>query len=199
MIPDLVGAANEITMVIHDVRDIAQTNIGRATATAHGSKQAFDGTPVAVSAFSDVPLGRELGVQHKAAHEVFAQTIAGVLADLEEFRAKLLACADSHETNDDMVRSALLSLGRSYRHHDYHATQNYNRGRRHQGNALDSSHAKDGTAPTTGVHGAVHASDSAASSGTTNAAPAQPASSQPAQPPSSPAAQPPSDVSLPGS
>ena len=138
------GRADEISMVIEDIRDIARDDIGTATDHAEDSSHTFASVGVGIGDFSSVPMARSFALQHQAAHEVFRDTIRGVLADLEDFRARLLACADGHETTDASVRAHLQGMSNSYEHHQLHSRRNYDHGRREHTEALDTGSAPGG-------------------------------------------------------
>jgi hypothetical protein len=122
-------AANEIEMTIAEIRRIADETMASMQSTAESETRSFSNLKVPVSAFGGTPQGKTLGRQHEAAHEVFVQTIEGVIADLREFQRNLRACADSHEDTDEAAKAALTALGRSYARHTYRSAYNYDRGR----------------------------------------------------------------------
>lgn len=148
-ISDAVGV---VDVAIDRVTAIANAKLPGAEDEVTQSTRAFrDFTPPTTS-FGEVPLAQELARQHHAAHQVFVETVDGVIADLRDFRQKLLDSMKSHQNTDDAAHAALLSLSRSYdANHTFHAEQVYDQGRAEQGANLRTSH--DG-APTQSDSGA---------------------------------------------
>ena len=104
-------AAGEVKMVIDEVRAIARKTMADLTHQAGNHKSAFGGdAKVGHAAFGQVPKAQAFAAHQEAARQVFIDTLQGVIADLEAFRANLLACADAHQANDESVQAGLLAL-----------------------------------------------------------------------------------------
>lgn len=109
-------ATDEVTMVIDEVREIANRTMHALATDADQDRAAFAQAPTDPAMFGEAPLARALGRHHRAAHQVFVDTLQGVLEDLESFRDNLKACADTQEATDESVQAGLLALGRRYDH-----------------------------------------------------------------------------------
>lgn len=156
IVPDMSGlsptqalkAAGEVTMVIDEVRDIANRTMHELATKAGRDRSAFAQTPTDLGMFSQVPLARQLGEEHRAAHQVFVDTLQGVLEDLETFRDNLRACADSQEATDESVQASLLALGRRYDHGSFASDRANKTSREVHGRELASAAPRDAGAPT---------------------------------------------------
>ena len=113
MIPDLAGTAAAVEITIDEIRRIANTTIPATEEDATKATQSFRDLAVDTAAFGGHPLAKELAHQHRGAHEVFVETINGVIRDLQEFADKLRESMDSHEQNDDAIAAMLLPSPRS--------------------------------------------------------------------------------------
>lgn len=140
-------AAGEVTMVIDEVREIANRTLHALATKAKDDRSAFVSTPVDPGMFGEVPLARELGEEHRAAHQVFTDTLQGVLEDLEAFRDNLRACADSQEATDESVQAGLLALGRRYDHRELASDRANQASWQEHGRPFDAA-AEPGAAPT---------------------------------------------------
>lgn len=116
---------SEIEMTIDAVRQIANRTMGAMQQQAQSSSRVLGDVDLPASAFGGWPQGVALGHHHRAAHEVFAKTLEGVLADLEEFAQNLRDTADSSERSDEEVQASLLALGKGYRDHTFRSQRNY--------------------------------------------------------------------------
>lgn len=134
MFAEEAGARIQIT--IEKIESIAKSTMERLKETATTETNGFRGHQVPTGAFSKVPAAEALARQAKAAHDVFDETIRGVIADLEEFQANLLATAKAHARTDEDARAALLALGRRYHDHTYHANANFDASRSREGTNL---------------------------------------------------------------
>lgn len=136
----LTEAVGIVDVAIDRVTAIANAKLPGAEDEVTSSTSEFRSFTPDTSSFSEVPLAQELAHQHRAAHQVFVETIDGVIADLQEFRQTLLDSMRAHENTDDAAHAALLSLGRSYQDdHEFHSDQNYDQGRQEQGDKLRTS------------------------------------------------------------
>jgi hypothetical protein len=129
-------AVGAIDVAISRVTAIANSVLPSAESEVTTASTSFRNLTLPPASFSEVPLAQQLGEQHQAAHQVFRDTVEGVIDDLVEFRQKLLDSMKSHENNDDAVHAALASLGRRYDGHVYHSQENYERARQEQGDRL---------------------------------------------------------------
>src|SRR6476620_6112829 len=94
----LAASVHTVEVTIEAIRDIANSTLPKAETDA-----AHSGTS---------PLGKELGHQHKGAHEVFVETIEGTIKDLQDFRQKLLDAMNNHENTDDAAQQLLLGISK---------------------------------------------------------------------------------------
>ncbi len=151
----LTEAVGIVDVAIDRVTAIANAKLPGAEDEVTSSTSEFRSFTPDTSSFSEVPLAQELAQQHQAAHQVFVETVDGVIADLKEFRQRLLDSMKAHENTDDAAHAALLSLGRAYEgDHEFHSEQSYEQGRQEQGDNLRTSHgggephpADSGTTP----------------------------------------------------
>jgi hypothetical protein len=148
MIPELAGldgpaaaAAGQIEVTIQRIEEIAKTTVAGAESSASESSSSFRNLKLSHAAFGDVPLARQLATQHQAAHEVFVETVQGVVQDLRDFQSKLIASAKAHQGTDDAAYATLVSLGRGYQHHDFHSEDNWRKSRAEQGDRLPGQDA----------------------------------------------------------
>lgn len=122
-----VAAAQQIEMTIQAVKDIANQTMGELETRASDSRTKFQALDLPARAFGEVPLGLALARHHDAAHQVFLETINGVVKDLEDFAQKLRDTASSNEARDEEVETALVALGNRYQDHNFQADENYDR------------------------------------------------------------------------
>ena len=141
MIPELAGTAKAIETIevtISAVLEIANSLSDAETDVNHASTS-FKNLTLDVGAFGHSPLGQELGHQHRGAHEVFVETIQGVVADLRDFQQNLRDSMKSHEATDDSAEALLLGLAKKYDGHTYNADANYDQGLHDQAENLTTS------------------------------------------------------------
>ncbi|CAN5612934.1 hypothetical protein BH10ACT10_BH10ACT10_29640 [soil metagenome] len=145
MNPDmaLAAAAHDVEVTIDAIRDIANSTLPKAETDASHSSSSFKNLTLDVSAFGASPLGKELGHQHLGAHEVFVETIAGTIKDLQDFRQKLLDAMNNHESTDDAAQDMLLSISKKYDGHSYHSSKSYDRALHDQAENLTTSSSAD--------------------------------------------------------
>lgn len=130
-------AAGAVEVTIDRIRQIANTQVATMAENTRSQEQAFRNLDVSASAFSEVPEARALAEQHRAAHQVFVETINGILTDLELFRDALVGSAQAHESTDDAAYAALTALGSRYTSPDaLHSEASYEGERAEQGEAL---------------------------------------------------------------
>ena len=161
MIPELAAAAHTVEVTIEAIRDIANSTLPDAETDATDSSTGFRNLSLPVSAFGDSPLGQELGHQHQGAHEVFAATIEGTIADLQDFRQKLLDAMKNHETTDEAAQDLLRGISQRYDGHQYQSTHRFDETRTHLADDLNGGHAYDG-----GAQAEAGAPDTSAAAGT---------------------------------
>ena len=131
------AAAGAVEVTIERIQQIANTQVAAMADNARSREQAFRNLDVSASAFSEVPEARALAEQHRAAQQVFAETIKGILTDLEEFRDALVVSARAHESTDDAAYAALTALGSRYTSTEgLHSEESYQGERAEQGEAL---------------------------------------------------------------
>lgn len=130
-------AAGAVEVTIERIQQIANTQVAAMAENARSQERAFRNLDVSASAFSEVPEARALAEQHRAAQQVFAETIKGILTDLEEFRDALVLSARAHESTDDAAYAAMTALGSRYTSTEaLHAHEQYQGERAEQGEAL---------------------------------------------------------------
>ncbi|MCW2779182.1 MAG: hypothetical protein JWN17_2907 [Frankiales bacterium] len=103
------GAAQVFQLTLDGVRDIG-TRLGALEGDASSTSSQFAGTPLDASMFGHSHGGQALAHTHRAAHDVFHQTLQGVLKDIATFRDRLLKTVDTYEAQDGDARHALLAL-----------------------------------------------------------------------------------------
>ncbi|HET8604855.1 MAG TPA: hypothetical protein VFM09_13070 [Marmoricola sp.] len=140
-----VGQALQIT--IEAIEQIAKSTMAELQHTADSTTSGFRSHKLPAAAFSPVPKAQQLAEQQDAAHDVFVRTIEGVLADLRDFQANLLACAKAHAGTDDGVQGTLQALGERYRDHRFHADTAFETSRAHEGRKLHGTGVARGATP----------------------------------------------------
>src|SRR6476659_9593286 len=110
----LAASVHTVEVTIDAIRDIANSTLPKAETDASHSGTSFKNLSLDVAAFGASPLGKELGHQHKGAHEVFVETIDGTIKDLQDFRQKLLDAMNNHENTDDAAQQLLLGISKRY-------------------------------------------------------------------------------------
>lgn len=147
MIPDLAGTAAAVEITIDEIRRIANTTIPATEEDATKATQSFRDLAVDTGAFGGHPLAKELAHQHRGAHEVFVETINGVIRDLQDFADKLRQSMDSHEQNDDAVAAMLVTVSKKYDGHRFHSDLANEQARTDRADDLTTSRGGAGTAP----------------------------------------------------
>ena len=126
------NTARTISVTIHRIEQIAKSVVERAEQDAASSHQGFQDTPVSMSSYGDVPLARDIGEMHRAAHLIFLDTVQGVVDDLKHFQSNLLDSAKAHQDTDDAAYATLSALGRTYEHYSFRSRSNWEKSsRRH--------------------------------------------------------------------
>jgi hypothetical protein len=134
----LVAAVGQVEVTIEKIQAIANSTLPDAETDVTTKSHGFRSLTLPPDAFGEVPIARALGAQHEAAHQVFVETVEGVIKDLQEFRQNLLDSMKAHENNDDAVHGILTALSSRYQGHHYHSDENWLRGRREQGTKLET-------------------------------------------------------------
>ncbi len=147
MIPDLAGTAAAVEITIDEIRRIANTTIPATEEDATKATQSFRDLAVDTAAFGGHPLAKELAHQHRGAHEVFVETINGVIRDLQDFADKLRESMDSHEQNDDAIAAMLLTVSKKYDGHRFHSDLANEQARADRADDLTTSRGGAGTSP----------------------------------------------------
>jgi hypothetical protein len=121
--------AGQVEMAIEEVLDIAKSTVSQIEDTAESkAARPFRDMEVDRGAFSEVPAAQALAEQHDAAKQVFLETIEGLVADLAEFKQRLLDSAATMEANDQSAEEMLSRLGRSYEGHSFASDMRYRHG-----------------------------------------------------------------------
>lgn len=130
---DTGAVAGEIRITIEAIRKIATDNMTAMRENADSQASDFRSTHLPGSAFGDTPIGQSVASLHTAAHDVFKQTIDGVIQDLETFAANLVASCKAHEETDQQSaddarragQGALSGLAAPGAPGQYHADQHF--------------------------------------------------------------------------
>ena len=152
------ATAEHVTMVIDEVKRIAHKTMGDLTDQAGHHRAAF-GTAAKVdhAAFGQVPKAQHLATHQEAARKVFVDTYQGVITDLENFRANLLACAEAHQANDESVQAGLLAISARANPRAFASNREYTHSREEHGKQLGQGH--DATADGSGTPSAAAGAD----------------------------------------
>jgi len=138
------GAAGQVQMAIDEVLEIAKSTVSRIEDTAeNGAARPFRNLQVERSAYGQVPAAQDLAGQHEAVKQVFMETIDAVVADLAEFKQRLLDSASTMQQRDQSAEDALLALGRSYEGHEFASDTRYQQGLVDHAEALRAPEAAD--------------------------------------------------------
>lgn len=143
------GGAGQVAITIERVEAIARQTMSAMESSGTSSTQSFRDLSVGQGAYGGVPLAQAFGTLHDEAHAVFLTTIQGVLADLRDFQANLLACAQNHRTSDEAVAASMTAMTSRYRGHRFHADANYQHALKEQGQT--GHHPTEGSAATPGT------------------------------------------------
>ena len=93
--------SSEINLLIDEIEAIAKQTRGYIAGHAAKSGTSFANSTLDAGAFAGIPAGMSFHGQQDAAHQVFVETINGVVADLEQFGETLAANAASHRAVDE--------------------------------------------------------------------------------------------------
>jgi hypothetical protein len=107
-------AADQIRMTIDALKDIAHSRLPGLQSDAGTTRDRFRNLQLPAAAFSDFPEAQAVGRQHEGAHEVFVDTINGVIADLADFEQRLRDSVASAEVTDEQVEAAMAALGNRF-------------------------------------------------------------------------------------
>lgn len=136
------AVAGQVEMAIEEVLEIAKSTVADIEDTAQNrAARPFRDLEVERSAYSEVPAAQDLGGQHEAVKQVFMETIEAVVADLAEFKQRLLDSAQTMQQRDQSAEQMLLSLGRSYEGHQFASDATYLQGRVEHADALAAPQA----------------------------------------------------------
>lgn len=141
----VAAAADHIQMTIDELKNIANSKMPGIQDDASRSRDKFRNMALSAGAFSEFPAAQALERQHEGVHEVFIDTINGVIADLESFQQKLRESVGSAEATDEQVEASLVALGRrlSSNEHVYRSEHDYTRSNKEH---YDDLTAQTGTA-----------------------------------------------------
>ena len=99
-----------INILIDEIEAIAQQTRGQIREDAEQGATTFANVTLDVGAFNGIPPGLAFHTQQQAAHQVFVETINGVVADLEQFGETLAANAASHRAVDESNADTLTAM-----------------------------------------------------------------------------------------
>jgi hypothetical protein len=135
--------ADQIRMTIDALRDIAHSKLPGLQSDAALARDRFRSLQLPSAAFSDYPQAQAVGSQHEGAHEVFVDTINGVIDDLAAFEQRLRDSVASAEATDEQVESAMVALGNSLSQpgHAFASARGYQRGNRAHDEELSTGEA----------------------------------------------------------
>ncbi len=137
------GGAGNVEISIARIKEIATSTMAKMHDDARTDSSSFRNTKLGDGAFGHVPQALEFSAQQEAAHGVFLDTIAAILAELEDFRTNLIASADAHQANDESVESAMAAMNHRYgQHHTWNAQSTYDT-ERTDNKALDVATERD--------------------------------------------------------
>ena len=102
--------SGEINVLIEEIEAIAQQTRGYIRTDAEQGATTFANATLDAGAFAGIPPGLEFHAQQQAAHQVFVETINGVVADLEQFGETLAANAASHRAVDESNADTLTAM-----------------------------------------------------------------------------------------
>src|SRR5262245_516181 len=109
-------AAQQIQMTIDALRTIADSKLPGLKDDASHSRDRFRNLHLGDGAFSDFPEAQVVARQYTGTHEVFVDTISGVIADLQDFEQRLRDSVASAEATDEQVEASLVALGQRLSH-----------------------------------------------------------------------------------
>ncbi|QIK67718.1 hypothetical protein G7072_16410 [Nocardioides sp. HDW12B] len=156
------AVSGQIEITIEAIRRIARDNMAAMQDNATSQSSDFRALDLAPSAFGQVPIAQTVGQQHQAAHQVFMDTIDGVIADLETFAANIEASCNAHEATDEQSaadaqragQGALSGLNESMSGYQSQADQNFdNAGAEHReelGDPPPAAEQREGSEPPAG-------------------------------------------------
>ena len=101
--------SGEIELLIDEIVQIAKDMQGYVSEDADTAASAFQSAKINASAFADIPPGMEFFTQQQAAHQVFVETIKGVVADLQQFGETLQGNAENHRAVDESNADTLTA------------------------------------------------------------------------------------------
>lgn len=156
------AVSGQIEITIDAIRRIARDNMTAMQDNATSQSSDFRALDLPPSAFGQVPIAQTVGQQHQAAHQVFMDTIDGVIADLETFAANIEASCNAHEAADEQSavdaqragQGALSGVNESMSGYQSQADQNFdNAGAQHReelGDPPPAADQREGSEPPAG-------------------------------------------------
>jgi hypothetical protein len=111
--------SRDVEITLDEIRTLATTTLASLRDDVATSRGQFLGAPTSASMFGGTPEGVELGATHRAAHDVFAQTVEAVLTDLDGFRSRLIDTLTRYADADGDSEAALLRMSEAEHGHDY--------------------------------------------------------------------------------
>jgi hypothetical protein len=124
VLPGFGGFARSLETIIDElVVEVVKDKLLTSAEELDGGR--FQNLSVSETVFGGSPQGGELGFHHRRAHDVIAETLEGVVADLRDFREglaqaeQMLETADTGTASDfDLRRAAVESLHEANRRFD---------------------------------------------------------------------------------
>jgi hypothetical protein len=171
------AVSGQIEITIEAIRRIARDNMAAMQDNATSQSQDFRALDLAPSAFGQVPIAQTVGQQHQAAHQVFLETIDGVIADLETFAANIEASCNAHEATDEQSaadaqragQGALSGLNESMSGYRSQAEENFDNAsaehRAELGDPPPAAEQREGTEPPAGSEPPEGGTDAPSSTG----------------------------------
>jgi len=147
LIEGVAEAAEQIHMTIDELRSIADSKLPGLKDDAGRSRDQFRNLHLGDGAFSDFPEAQAVARQHTGAHEVFVDTINGVIADLEDFEQRLRESVANAEATDEQVEASMVALGKRLSHgYNFASDKSYMASNRAHYEDLSAGDAQDHSA-----------------------------------------------------
>lgn len=113
----------DVEITLEEIRALATTTLANLHDDVATRRGEFLGAAIGEGLFGGTPAGLALAGTNRAAHDVFAQTVDAVLADLEGFRGRLVDTLTRYSDADGDSEAAMLTVshaevGRDYRMDD---------------------------------------------------------------------------------
>lgn len=107
------GSGARVEITIERIEEIARTMMASMDDTARNKSSDFRNTKLSQGVFGQYDRAQEFAAQQDAAHQVFVETIQGVIADLRAFQENLLASARTSRRTDEAAESSLTVKARN--------------------------------------------------------------------------------------